>query len=139
MRRINYRNYICTVITLGLLAVAIFLFPNAWVRTKESTTDLWTSTVFYFEELFFLPHTREITVKNLSQLPLDLPNYIPNTWQDFKVKFVEFWKLFVSKDNVIGFGMSTVGVLYGILQVVIIALPFVLVGWIRCSCCLLAL
>ena len=130
MRRINYRHYICIVITLGLLAVAIFLFPNAWVRMKESATDLWTSTVYYFEELFFLPHIREITVKNLSQLPLDLPNYIPNTWQDFKVKFVEFWKLFVSKDNVIGFGMSTVGVLYGILQVVIIALPFVLVGWI---------
>ena len=51
MRRINYRNYICIVITLGLLAVAIFLFPNAWVRTKESATDLWASTVYYFEEL----------------------------------------------------------------------------------------
>ena len=127
LRHLNYRHYLCISITLGFVALSVFVFQNAFTRMVESCVDLWNSCVYYFQELFMMEHTTTPTVTDLSKVPFDLPMKVPQTWQDFTSKITLFWQTAISKENLINYLIHTVGVLYGIFQVSLIILPVVLV------------
>ena len=127
VRRINYRHYICIGITLGFIALAVFVFRSAFTRICEGGIDFWNSCVYYFEELFFMEHTRTPTVTEQSKVPFDVPMNLPPTWQDFTSKFTLFWQTFFSKENLQGYFVKSVTVLYSVFQILLIILPVILV------------
>ena len=112
----KYPYYVCTVISLVLLGMGIFRFPNAIGRLVESCKDLGKSVAFAFCEMFDIETGIRPTVH-------DLPDYsylnakdwfynligkrpaggkspstfIPAEWDDFKAGWVRYWKMFANE------------------------------------------
>ncbi len=51
LKSLDYRHYINFVITLGFLALGVFIFPNSVLRVAETVRNFGTSLAFYFCEL----------------------------------------------------------------------------------------
>ena len=97
--RFDYRHIIASAITLGIIAVAIFCFPLAFKRLIEAFKDFGRSIAFYFCELFEIDHSITPSVKAYSGLPLKLPFNLPETWEEFKVVWSQYWAAFANIDN----------------------------------------
>ena len=54
LKQIDYRHYICIVITLIFLYLAVFYFKFSHLRIIESIRDLSLSFVYYFIEVLEL-------------------------------------------------------------------------------------
>lgn len=110
--------YVCTVITLGMLALGLFRFPNAIGRLVESCRDFGLSIAYVFCDWFDIEPSFTVTVN-------DYPNYdflnvkdwilswfkkpstpsapsapIPSDWEIFKMKWSVYWQAFVDTDNI---------------------------------------
>ncbi len=99
MKKINYRHYICIGITALFVVMSVFVFPHAFGRFVESLKDVCNSVVYFFETLVFDESERSVTVTEFSQMPFELPLNLPNTWDEFKLRFSDYWSLWVSSDN----------------------------------------
>jgi len=62
--RDKHMYYVCALITLGLLALGIFRFPNAIGRIVEACRDLATSIVYAFCDLFEIETNISPTINN---------------------------------------------------------------------------
>lgn len=127
LRNINYRHYICIGITLGFVALSVFVFRRAFTRITESCVDFWNSCVYFFEELFAIKHSRAPTVSEQSKVPFDLPMTLPQTWEELESKFLLFWQIAISKENVLQYCLRAATILYGVFQILLIILPIVLI------------
>ena len=139
MKRINYRHYIAITITIGFIA-CIFFFPNSLGRLVESVRDFGLSVAYYFCEIFQIEHNISPTVNNYPKIPFfdflrpsspaapSVP--IPDNFNDFKEKWVEYWKLFVSKDNFLSYLSSIVYGLKYLSYALLLLLPAVLLLWL---------
>lgn len=65
LKKIDYRYYICILITLLLLSLS-FVFVNSYVRIFESLKDLFLSIGYYFCELFYIPYSFEPSVNDIT-------------------------------------------------------------------------
>ena len=95
----NYLHVICLLMTFGFLALSIFYFKWADVRICESLRDLWTSLLFYGAELLELNSGIKPTVVEYSVAPLELPFYLPETWEEFQALWSKYWEVWASKEN----------------------------------------
>lgn len=114
----KYPYYICTVISLVLLGMGIFRFPNAIGRLVESCKDFGKSIAVMFCEMFDIETNIRSTVNDLpdysflnvrdwffnlfgkSSVGGKSPStFIPAEWDDFKAGFVRYWKAFANKRN----------------------------------------
>ena len=103
LKSLDYRHYINFVITLGFLALGVFVFPNAICRVAESFRDLGTSFAFYFSELWLDFSTVTPTVIDVQSWqfvpsrfePLKI---LPFTWEEFQVMWKEYWHVFIQKE-----------------------------------------
>lgn len=78
--KLDYKHYICILITIIFLLFAVFYFKYAYLRIYETLIDLWTSLKFYISEFFDLNLHGAITVNDFSKLPFKMPFNLPNTW-----------------------------------------------------------
>ena len=69
MKRFDYRHIICIAITLGFIALGVFVFFGAVGRLIESCRDVGLSAGFYFCELFQIPHNITPTVNDFPKVP----------------------------------------------------------------------
>lgn len=138
-RRFDYRHIICILTTIGFLACGVFVFPAALGRIIEGGRDFGLSVAYYFCEVFGIPHTITPTVNNLPQIPFfpstpDEPSMpvtpLPNTWDGFKVSWTAYWRLWATMDNFTGYLSYLGNVLFTLCEVLVIALPFVLILYI---------
>ena len=139
MKRINYRHYIAITITLGFIA-CIFFFPNSLGRLVESVRDFGLSVAYYFCEIFQIEHNISPTVNNYPKIPFfdflrpsspSSPSVpIPDNFNDFKNKWSDYWKLFVSKDNFLSYLSSIAYGLKYLSYALLILLPAVLILWL---------
>ena len=67
--KIDYRHYICIGLTIIFLLLAIFYFKYAYIRIFESLKDLYTSFIYYINELFELELHGKITINEFSKTP----------------------------------------------------------------------
>lgn len=125
--KLNYRNYICIGITFIFLLFAVFYFKYAYLRIFESLIDLWTSFKFYINELFELNMTGKITVNDFSKQPFKMPFNLPNTWDEFKILWSNYWRLFISVDNIQLYLVSLLDILYYISKFILIIAPLLLI------------
>lgn len=128
----DYRHYICISITLVSLAAG-FLFPNSLPRLAETVRDLALSIAYYFCELI-IPERNPIrpTVIDMQSWqfcpelwkPIEI---FPYTFEEFKVLWNQFWKVFFTKDNFRTYCSSVGDVLYYTSRILLIILPLFVV------------
>ncbi len=110
-------EYVCGIITLGLLAMGLFCFPNALGRLVESLRDIGVSIAYVFCDWFEIEPNFTVTVNkypNYSFLnvkawlyslfkkeytPINPTAPFPIDWEAFKVKWGQYWEDFVDVDN----------------------------------------
>ena len=136
-KRFDYRHIICTTITLGFIACAVFVFPAALGRVIEGGRDLGLSVAFYFAELFGIEHGIVPTVNDLPQMPFFehyggntvLPSvFIAENWEQFKADFAVYWRLWISADNFTGYLSSLVSGLYIVCIVILLVVPLIVLA-----------
>ncbi len=130
LRRINYRHYLCLIITLGFVAFAIFVFPDAFGRLIESIKDFGASCGYYVDELFFDGGRFVPTVKDYSKLfndvPIDLPIKIPENVEVLKSNWERYWEMFVDIKYVKSYLKIFLKGAYNFTKIMLIVLPFIL-------------
>ena len=124
---LNYRHYICIVITLGFLALAIFKFKYAPLRIWESLIDIKNSFLCYLAELFEFNINYEVTINDFTKQPFKMPWNLPNTWEEFKELCKAYGQLFLSKENLLAYLNFIGDLLYYISKILIIIMPFILI------------
>ena len=121
--KIDYRHYICVFITISFTLLAIFYFKYAFPRLIESFVDLGTSAKFYFSELFELGLNGEISVIEFTKMPFVLPWNLPNTWEEFKILWTDYWDLVFTKENFMNYLIWLGDVLYYLSKILIMIMP----------------
>ena len=139
---IKYQYHIvCTVITLMLLLLWVFCFPNALGRFVESFRDLGLSVAYVFCDAFdiemkFTPSVNTLPdysflnvkgwVMGWFKKPYE-PSYpsilIPWEWEEFTEKWKLYWKTFVDRRYFLLYLYHVVNGLYWITTVLMYAIP----------------
>lgn len=120
LRDLDYRHYICYNVTLVFIMVAVFVFPNADVRIRESCRDLWTSMKFYVQELFLADWNVRPTVIEVSDVGWTPFWGLPASWEEFEVYWSAYWKTWATKANFTAYLDFLSNVLYNISRVLLI-------------------
>ena len=136
--REDYRYGICIGITLLFLGLG-FLFPNALPRLGEAFRDLGTSVIYYFYGFFSdNPDACPIpaTVLNVqswewAESPWEPLRLFPWTWQEFKVLWRQYWRLFITWENVQNYLWSMSDTLEILAKVLTLLLPLYLPIWLK--------
>lgn len=126
------RHALCIAITLGLLALGAFAFPNTLGRTIESFRDFGLSVGFFFAELFGIEHIIKPTVVNKAEIPFFGHSFVPTTslsdsWSGFQSSWVKYWKLWTTGDNLTGYLGFLADVLFWLFIAALIILPLLLI------------
>lgn len=100
LKQIHYMHYIAFAASLGLVALAVFVFPKGIIRVKESVVDLWTSLVYYVAKLFDVNFNVVPTVNNYSVVPFTPIFNLPDTWEEFVILWGKYWQLWITKTNI---------------------------------------
>ena len=131
LRSLDYRHYINFVITLGFLALGVFIFPNSVLRVGETLRDLGTSFAYYFCELFLSSSPIRPTVNDLPSWEFTPSMFerlkiIPFTWEEFQTAMESYFDVFFKSETFTEY-MTLVGdVLYYGSQGLLILMPFIL-------------
>lgn len=123
----DYRHYICIGITSIFLLLAIFYFKYAYLRIFESLKDLYTSFKFYLNELFDLNLQGKITINDFTKQPFKKPFNLPNTWEEFKVVWSNYWNLWITADNFKSYFNWLGNILYYLSRYIVIFMPFIII------------
>lgn len=122
IRRRNY-YYVCTFITLGILALGIFYFPNAVGRLVESCRDFGNAVSYAFCDFFDIQRDVDVTVNYLpdyaflnvkvwflrmigktSDESLSVPStFLPMEWETFKIVWSLYWDLLLDEVNFLSY------------------------------------
>lgn len=103
----NYRHLICIIITLGFIAVSVFVFPNSFGRLIEALRDLVFSIGFCFSKILHLNYNIPVTVNDYAKTPLfpwlennKTPSTsLPENFDNFKICLGQYWKTLASTEN----------------------------------------
>ncbi len=97
----DYRHYVSFVITLGFIALGLFVFPNAILRLAEAFRDFGTSIAYSFCNIILGEDLVSASVTNLPALKfpsldtgLNSANILPLRWSDFVLEFKRYWSIF---------------------------------------------
>ena len=132
LKSLDYRHYINFVITLGFLALGVFVFPNSVLRIAETVRNVGTSAAYYFCELFLDYNPITPTVMNLPEwefIPsrFEQLRILPYTWEEFLEVWTRYWEVFFEAEMFSAY-MEIVGdLLYYGSQGLLILMPFVMV------------
>lgn len=125
-KKIDYRHYICVGITIIFLLLLLFKFKYGILRIKESFYDLWTCALFWWDKFTNGDLQANLKINEFTALPFVLPFNLPNTWEEFKVLFVEYWMLFISKENFRSYLLLLGDILYYLSKILMIILPIII-------------
>ena len=125
--KFDYRHIICIFITIGFILCSIFVFPYAFGRLVESLRDFGLSVTFYVSELFEIDLGVKPTVTNFSKYPFVMPFGLPETWEEFKLLWADYWLKLTSLDNFYGYLEKLGDIAYLLSQVLLLVFPAILV------------
>ncbi len=135
-RRFDYRHVICIVITLGFLALAVFVFNYALGRVIEGFRDFGISVWYYFTELFGSGGSVAPTVNEYPKIPffeglplISAPSApLPEAWSDFRLAWARYWQLWATKENFFGYLAFLGNGLYIFCRWLIVLLPVLVIA-----------
>ena len=94
----HYYRDILIILFIGLsLYLTFFYFNYAGVRIKESLYDIYTTLIYYGCSLFDIDYGN-VSVIEYTKAPFRVPFNLPQTWEEFKEVFSNYWSLFFSKE-----------------------------------------
>lgn len=125
-KKIDYRHYICIGITFIFLLLSIFYFKYGILRIGESLNDLYTSFLFWIDKFFDLDLYAKLTINEFTALPFTMPFNLPNTWEEFKVLWSDYWYLIFTKENFNGYILLIGDILYYLSKILMLLLPFII-------------
>ena len=99
IKKIDYRHYICFIITVGFVLISAFVFPYAIPRLIEAFRDFGLSIAFYFTKIFGFENMISPSVTSYSKMPFTLSDRIPLSWEEFTVKWKLYWNAFIDDSN----------------------------------------
>lgn len=128
--------YIYGLITIGLLLLGLFRFPNCIGRLVESCRDLGLSVAFAVCDTFEIEHAITPTVNTLPDYTfLNISNLfgkngntlpattLPETWEVFKVKWVVYWQNFANIENFLRYLIAVLDFLLSLFSLVLLIMP----------------
>lgn len=130
IKQVDYRHYICGAFMVASILLAIFRFPLSFPRIGEGFVDIWNSGKFYVAELFSVEVFGRVTVMDFSNVSLELPFGIPQTWDEFVMAWKSFWNLFFSEDNFSAYLDKFANVLFYLSHALMIVVPIIAVVFI---------
>ncbi len=130
LKKVDYKHYICILITLSFVLCSIFVFPYAFPRLFESVRDFGLSVAYYYTELFGYSGTVQVTVNNASSQPFVMPFGLPETWEEFELLWNNYWTLWASEINFNAFCYEVRNTLYNLCKVILILMPLILLFYV---------
>lgn len=134
LKGLDYRHYINFIITLGFVALGIFVFPNAILRLIEAFRDFGASVGYAFCELVLGEDFVTPTVTELPSLKfpaagtgINSANILPPKWSEFVIGWKRYWRTFFSWTNFKAYLIEVVIFLYYVVIVVLIGAGVVFV------------
>lgn len=117
------------LITVGLVALGVFVFSPSYLRFVETITDMGRSFGIYFSEIFGIHHNIPPTVNDYSQV-FGWSSYLPEDYDTFKQDAGNYFALLVNSDNFSAW-VTAVGAWLGkAAKVLVLLLPCVVVLWL---------
>lgn len=126
----DYRHYICTFISLFMILFCVFYFKYSFGRFGECFVNFGTTMKFYFSQLFRLNLQGRLTITELTNMPFRLPFGLPATWEEFQLKFGNYWTKFFSWDMFNAYLVSVNRILLVVSQGLILVMPIILIFFI---------
>ena len=131
LKSLDYRHYINFVITLGFLALGIFIFPNSVLRVAETIRNFGSSLCFYFCELWFDENAIYPTVMDLPKWEFVPSRFerlkiLPFTWEEFVAVWDKYWEVFFEAETFSDYMYVVGDVLYYGSQGLLILMPLLL-------------
>lgn len=81
--------------------------------------------VFYVSELFELNLSGNITINDFTKQPFVLPWNLPNTWEEFKLLWKDYWNLVFTKENFLNYLVWLGDLLYYLSKIIIMVMPLI--------------
>lgn len=127
--KFNYRHIICLAITLLFAFISIFFFTHAYGRIAESIVDLGNSIAYYFSQMFMLDSNVAPTINNMTGQPFTLPFNLPQTWEEFQIKWGQYWSQWASSEMFNSYLLFLSDILYVLAQIILILIPIILLAF----------
>ena len=131
LKSLDYRHYICVIITLVFVATSVFAFPYAFKRICECFRDFGTSVAYYFCKLFGIGDVHA-TINDLSEMPIYLPNGFPATWDEFQICWNRYWDIFFKRETISAYWQN-VGDVSLSFAYFLMFVPILMVGFYGCK------
>lgn len=122
-----------THIAVSVLITAIFIIfgvvwcQDSYVRLWETVTDSGSSVVFFVREMFGISSNIKVEVLEPSEILETQPSVIPQTQEVFVSKSKLYWRLLISKNNLLGYVVRTSDILLWGTYFIMILLPIGLI------------
>lgn len=130
IKGLDYRHYISAGITVIFALLTVFVFPTSFIRIGESLRDVWTSLVFYIQELFEANFGAAPSVNVYSVVPWTPIWGLPATWEEFQAAWGKYWEIWATEENLNAYFLNLSEVAEGLSKwVLLIVVPLVLVGY----------
>ena len=124
MRRLHI--IFSVLVSLGLIALGVFVFFRSWLRAWETTMDLGRSVGYYFCELFFIDHSITPTVIEKSEIFLLDFDFADNSGQ-FLEDSGTYFSLLFNGENFLAYLSGIEDGMFVFVRVLMIAIPSIIV------------
>ncbi len=130
MKKINldYRHFLCVLITICFLLMAVFSFPYAFPRLVESIGDFGRSFEYYLSELFLYSPPGTTVPVSQSVVITDSVIKLPVEWEVLSDSWYAYWELFATESNFTDYFVFLSNFLFYLCQFVLFFVPlFILI------------
>ena len=90
---------ITIVLTIGFVALGIFVFSSSYLRLHEACLDIGSSAQYYFCELFEISHDITPTVTEYSKVFVQETISLPQDYTGLQTETVSYFALLFSSEN----------------------------------------
>ncbi len=130
LRKINYRYYLCILITIIFLLFSLN-FIRSFIRTWEAVKDFGLSIYYYFTELFYLPRAIEPTLNQIGYFDKVNDPFSFLSLENFGVYFNLGFHAFINLDSFL-FYVQKVGVgLNLFVRILLMIIPIFLLLYLK--------
>ncbi|MCH5179922.1 MAG: hypothetical protein J1F32_01755 [Erysipelotrichales bacterium] len=129
LKKLDYRQYLCILITIVFILFS-FMFVRSYVRIWESIKDFGLSIYYYFSELFTFKRSADPTINNIGNYDIVNDPFAFLSLESLLIYFKLFFHSIINGENILRYLSSVFNVIYIILKVLLLVMPFFLLIWL---------
>lgn len=129
-RGFDYRHIIAITLTVFVILISVFCFTSSYPRLGKSFFDLHDSLKYYVSDIAGLePELPTVTEIDSKYFDLEF-DFLPATWEEFKVKMSSFGDMFFNLNTFVYYLMDISLIAYWLSIALSIILPLILLLYI---------